>query len=328
MRWSKPGVHASVPHPPALDGTLGMFRNTPHEIATPAPCTRSPHGARTLWPDEPIAHDAANRAGGRDLVIGDLHGHFGTLEHALATLAFDPACDRLFSVGDLIDRGPRSRDAVEWLSAGRFAGAVRGNHEQMMIDALVLERAVLGKGTESDLWAANGGGWWWGLGDPEGERRRVAPTRSETRERWLTALRSVPFVRTVETDAGRAGIVHTLGASPDWRGLCDTVRRLCERAHRCEEPHGSVDRRNLPHSILWERPEIGREHRDAADLPAAMTGIDLVITGHTPARWPRWTRRNVLCIDTGVHVARCGHLTIAEIQSGTPRLHRFARVEV
>ena len=113
-----------------------MVRSTPHETAVPAPSARGPDDTDTLWPDEPIAHDAANRAGGRDLVIGDLHGHFDTLEHALAALAFDTARDRLFSVGDLIDRGPRSRDAIEWLTAGRFAGAVRGNHELMMVDAL------------------------------------------------------------------------------------------------------------------------------------------------------------------------------------------------
>ena len=297
-----------------------MAPNTPHDSAAPAPGTRCPPGTNTLWPDEPIAHDAPNRASGRDLVIGDLHGHFDTLEHALAALAFDPARDRLFSVGDLIDRGPRSADAVEWLNAGRFAGAVRGNHEQMMVDALVLQRGALRKDTESALWAANGGAWWWGFGDPKDERSRA-------RERWLAALRAVPFVRTVDTATGRAGIVHTLDARPDWRGLCDAVRLLGERAHRREAPHGSVDRGNLPHWILWERPGIARERRDAGDLPGPMTGIDLVITGHTPARWPRWTRRNVLCIDTGVHIARCGHLTVAEIQSGVPRLHRFARVE-
>ena len=57
-----------------------------------------------------------------------------------------------------------------------------------------------------------------------------------------------------------------------------------------------------------------------------MTGVDLVLIGHTPDQTPRWARRNVLCIDTGVHVDECAHMTIAEIGSrGEPRLHRFAR---
>ena len=289
--------------------------------------TRDPHDTRTLWPDEPIAHDVANRAGGRDLVVGDLHGHFDTLEHALDALCFDPARDRLFSVGDLIDRGPRSHDAIEWLNAGRFAGTVRGNHEQMMIDALVLQRGELRKSGESDLWVENGGGWWWGLRESDGGRWRSTSAKIEARECWLAALRTVPFVRTVDTAEGRIGIVHTLDVSPDWDALCNAVRTLAETAHRPEDPYGNVNRWNLPTWILWSRPAIERENRDSKDLPAAMTGIDLVITGHTPDRRPRWTRRNVLCIDTCVHVAECGHLTIAEIQTGTPRLHRFARVE-
>ena len=41
----------------------------------------------------------------RDFVVGDLHGGFRTLEHALAELRFDPDRDRLFGVGD--PRQPR-----------------------------------------------------------------------------------------------------------------------------------------------------------------------------------------------------------------------------
>ena len=35
----------------------------------------------------------------------------------------------------------------------------------------------------------------------------------------------------------------------------------------------------------------------------------------------------MLCIDTGVHVPDYGHLTIAQIESGEPQGHRFARRE-
>jgi hypothetical protein len=51
----------------------------------------------------------ANTAG-RDFVCGDIHGCFDELDAALAKLQFDPAVDRLISVGDLVDRGPRSAD--------------------------------------------------------------------------------------------------------------------------------------------------------------------------------------------------------------------------
>ena len=72
-----------------------------------------------------------------DLVFGDVHGCFTTVESALAELRYDPARDRLFSLGDTIDYGPRSGDALEWMQS-RFTCTVRGNHEDMMRDWLVL----------------------------------------------------------------------------------------------------------------------------------------------------------------------------------------------
>ena len=65
---------------------------------------------------------------GRDLVVGDVHGCFRTLEHALGAITFDPDRDRLFGVGDLVERGPHSIDALEWMER-RFTGVTRGNHE-------------------------------------------------------------------------------------------------------------------------------------------------------------------------------------------------------
>ena len=50
---------------------------------------------------------------GRDLVVGDIHGMFPHLSALLAQLEFDESRDRLFSVGDLVDRGPASTEAVE-----------------------------------------------------------------------------------------------------------------------------------------------------------------------------------------------------------------------
>ena len=58
-----------------------------------------------------------------------------------------------------------------------------------------------------------------------------------------------------------------------------------------------------------------------------MGEVTLVVSGHTPDVHPRWTSANQLCIDTGVHIEDCGHLTVAEIQTGAPELHRFERVE-
>ena len=278
-----------------------------------------------IWPSSASMHHGPNATGGRDLVVGDIHGHFDSLEHALDTLAFDPARDRLFSVGDLVDRGPRSHAALEWITADRIA-PVRGNHEQLMIEALTHHRGRLRKNGASQRWEAIGGAWWYRSWERAQSRWGFEENLAEACERWLVALRQVPFLRTIETGAGRVGIVHTLSGTDDWTALETALEALASEA-REQQPHSFPVLPETVNAMLWGRPEIEREHRNAKDLPPAMHGIDLVVTGHTPRGQPRWTRRNVLCIDTGVFVPAYGHLTIGEIHTGTPRLHRFATVE-
>lgn len=72
---------------------------------------------------------------GRDFVVGDLHGCFDELAKLLVHVKFDPSKDRLFSTGDLIDRGPRSTDCISLLTKKWFH-AVLGNHEDLMLNKL------------------------------------------------------------------------------------------------------------------------------------------------------------------------------------------------
>ena len=69
---------------------------------------------------------------GRDLVVGDVHGCFRTLDRALTELRFDTDSDRLFGVGDLVDRGPHSAEALVWLET-RFEAVVMGDRERPLL---------------------------------------------------------------------------------------------------------------------------------------------------------------------------------------------------
>ena len=114
----------------------------------------------------------------------------------------------------------------------------------------------------------------------------------------------------VETTLGRIGIVHASGFANAMR--CWTV--IWEDAARLGAPETEdttmVDW-SLERRLGWRHGEHFAEHGDDPGLPRALPGIDLVITGHSPGARPRWARRNVLCIDTGVHYAEWGHLTVA-----------------
>lgn len=62
--------------------------------------------------------------------IGDIQGCFLTLQKLLKRCAFDPQKDRLWLVGDLVNRGPRSLEVLRWLVEYQSCvTAVLGNHD-------------------------------------------------------------------------------------------------------------------------------------------------------------------------------------------------------
>jgi serine/threonine protein phosphatase 1 len=94
---------------------------------------------------------------GRDFVVGDLHGCRHVLEQVLEFHAFDPARDRVFCCGDLVDRGQDSLHTLELLRKPWFH-VVKGNHE------LMLETWLLGNEYHthcaSDYLSRGNGGLW------------------------------------------------------------------------------------------------------------------------------------------------------------------------
>lgn len=125
---------------------------------------------------------------GKDYVVGDIHGTYSLLAQELKRLHFNPRQDRLFSVGDLVDRGPESSAALRWLDYPWFHPC-RGNHDNFVIQAQHPD-------FDSDWWIlANGGDWWLTLN----------PT---TQNRFSERFKQLPIVIEVETDRGKMGIVH------------------------------------------------------------------------------------------------------------------------
>lgn len=88
------------------------------------------------------------------IAIGDIHGCLEPLDRLLHEIA--PFSDRTHVfLGDYIDRGPDSYGVVERLlkfSETHECVFLRGNHEQMLVDA-----ALDGEAESWALWLANGG---------------------------------------------------------------------------------------------------------------------------------------------------------------------------
>jgi serine/threonine protein phosphatase 1 len=82
------------------------------------------------------------------IIIGDVHGHFDGLM-SLLTLATTPT-DELYFLGDLIDRGSKSKQVIDFVRNGGHA-CLLGNHEAMALGTLRNdERSTLN-------WLHNGG---------------------------------------------------------------------------------------------------------------------------------------------------------------------------
>lgn len=124
---------------------------------------------------------------GRDFVCGDLHGAYDRLVAFMTHVNFDKSKDRMFSVGDLVDRGPDNEACLSLLREPWFF-AVQGNHEQLMWD-------YYNGGNYGMYWAPNGGVWGHHYTDatPEGaEIRTLADMAND-----------LPVMLTVERQDGK-----------------------------------------------------------------------------------------------------------------------------
>lgn len=207
----------------------------------------------------------ARNTAGRDLIVGDIHGYFAKLQVHLDEIGFNPeAGDRLFSVGDLVDRGPESEKALEWLDKPWFH-AVAGNHEDFAI------RWPNGH-MQAGNYVANGGGW------------NVANPRAVQLE-FKAAFEALPVAIELETEAGLLGIVHADCPYRSW----DKFREVLAAGGREAE-----------HAVMMA--QWSRDRADKM-LDGDVEGVRAVVVGHTPMQ-RMTSLGNVLFIDTGAWLGR------------------------
>lgn len=220
---------------------------------------------------------------GRDFVVGDIHGAFYLLLIALDRIDFDPIKDRLFSVGDLIDRGDDSARVTEFLKLP-FVFAVRGNHESWLLKLHENDKfPMLDK--RSSMVQNLGLEWW--VDTPVPKKLEI-----------LEAIGKLPVVIEIETPRGTVGIVHA--EVPIGMKWADFI-------HSIESKYEWV----LEHA-LWGRSRIESNNIEGVE------GIGRLFVGHT-IQWDGLNQfGNIFAIDTGAIFAGVedfdgAHLTIINL---------------
>lgn len=184
---------------------------------------------------------------GRDFVVGDLHGHYDLLRVELGKVSFNAEVDRLFSVGDLVDRGPKNVECL-MLTQEPWFHAVVGNHEDMMFE-VVLGQSYAGVRN----WIPNGGDWWDKLSEPE--RLRLIPVIKSLFE-------SMPLaIEIQQSDGTLVGICHAEPPSV-WSPL--VMARECN-------------------TMMWSREHV-RYHDE---IDKVHEGVKAIYMGHTPLKEAR-----------------------------------------
>lgn len=243
--------------------------------------------------ERPVLKVEANMIG-RDFVVGDIHGAFDLVLRAMDEVKFNPLRDRIFSVGDLIDRGPGSHRTAKFLSHD-WVYAVRGNHEDMLLE--IYQDGEPHQAVLDYMHSRNGFDWW--RGTPDSGRREI-----------LDAVARLPIAIELATARGTIGLVHA-----------DVPRGLSWPAFLALLEQGDMQ---VAEKALWGRDRV----RDNDE--SGVAGVGRVFVGHTPLR-ALIKLGNVYAIDTGAVFGVLGRmdgaLTFAQATAGTALFKDLSEME-
>ncbi len=158
--------------------------------------------------------------------IGDIQGCYSTLRRLIDKIDFDPVRDRLWLVGDLVNRGPKSLAVLRFVkSLGTRAVTVLGNHD--------LHLLVVAAGHV----------------EPHRGDTLHAILRAPDREELLDWLRRRKLMHT----AGRYAMVHA-GVLPQW-----SIAKAMSLAHEVEAALRRADYSEFLRHMYGNKPDRWRE---------------------------------------------------------------------
>ena len=236
----------------------------------------------------PVQHHPANTVG-RDFVVADLHGCLDLFWRLLRHVGFNPELDRVYSTGDLTDRGPNSWGCLRLLKMPWFFSAL-GNHDALLLSHLRMPTRVL---PHEEAWLAD-------ISPSLGGRQAFA-------DAWIETLSRLPAVHVIGAGtSGRFQVVHA--------ELLNDGSRVTEAmidSWSFSNPTKSLERATYGRALInaWKKDAPVRNVHDPKMGP--------IFCGHTIVPRASWLGRQVY-LDMGAFLGHAEDLDEGENLSSTP----------
>ncbi|WP_373976478.1 symmetrical bis(5'-nucleosyl)-tetraphosphatase [Chitinibacter sp. SCUT-21] len=156
-------------------------------------------------------------------VIGDVQGCYDELQALLLKIQFDPLCDHLYFVGDLVNRGPESYKVIKWVYEYRCcASTVLGNHDLFLLAC------------------------WLGFATPRNGDTIGEILEDEHAELYLEWLIQQPLLLQLDN-----AIIAHAGIYPFW-----SQEQAIKRAFKAQKLYSGIDRHRWFSVMFGNRPDF------------------------------------------------------------------------
>jgi bis(5'-nucleosyl)-tetraphosphatase (symmetrical) len=264
-----------------------------------------------------------------DFVIGDIQGCCDALDRLLAATGFSPSRDRLFVLGDLVNRGPQSLQVLRRLRTLQGAATcLLGNHDlHLLAVAHGVRQAHRGDTLDDVLQAPDRDAWL--------DWVRHGPLATQAAGWLLVHAGVVPQWDAAQTLA-RAAEVQALLRGPDLRGFLQVM--YGNKPARWSEALQGADRWRFIINVLTRirfctadgTLELRTKDAAGAAPPGHLPWFDVPgrRTAGTPVAFGHWStlglvqRPDLLAIDTGCVWG--GALTAVRIDGGRREVMQVA----
>ncbi len=255
---------------------------------------------------------------GRDFVVGDIHGHFTRFMKLLDAVKFDATVDRIFSTGDLIDRGVENEECLRLLNNDWFNATI-GNHEFFAI--LFFHRLC-----DEDLWFYNGGTW--AANYVHAIRAKTFDQKynflQDAAEFWwelFPQIKKMPMMMSVRLRGWKKFHVVHAELNPFEFVLTDKnlLKEIFVRSAWTNES-GFYDPEEIRGDCdgMWRRSIFNGGAKDLEQLP--LENLSTIYSGHTIQTKQPMRRGKFVCLDTGSFLGNKNIYGISMVEAETGRV--------